>query len=712
MTKTLLHWVAVMAVAAAVAFGRPVQSGHDLFQQALVKERAEGDLQEAIDLYDRIVRDFPEDHALAAKALVQMGQCYEKLGKAEARKAYERVIRDYADQAEPLQVARARLAALTHPPHSDMTVRRLWTDPMADTLGEVSPDGRHLSFVDWKTGNLAVRDLSMGESRALTKSSWKEWLVRLVNEDVILEFPLFSRWSPDGTQIAYDWWSTSPSNELRIVELSDARSRVLHEPDQESSVVTVDWSPDGREILVLLWSESTARARLATVSVADGAVRTLRETDGRDPWDPVGFSPDGRYILYSAPSRPGGPGGDVFVLTADGQGRRRLVDHPANDMAAGWSPDGRWVLFVSDRTGTLDLWGLPVDDGRPAGDPRLVKAGIDRITPAGFDGSGRFYYATGRQPVDVFTAQIDPRSGRVLSPPTRAIRRFEGSNDWPAYSRDGSQLAYVSARGSLTAIRPRFNVVCVRSLATGEERAFHTGFRRLAGPSFSADGRAVFVAAFGEGDRAGVYRVDASTGEFSPVVEVGEGSSLWAHAVSPDGKALFYARCDDAEEACRILRRDLASGAETMIYRGPEDEAPTLAVAPDGRSVAFITRPRKPANAERVVRVVPSSGGTPREIYRFRHLGLDWITLEFSADGRDLLLPRKTSSPGEEVWTLVRLPVEGGEPRDLGLTMEDFVKVTAHPDGEQIAFSSKGIEHKDAELWVIEDFLPVAGTQD
>ena len=44
----------------------------------------------------------------------------------------------------------------------------------------------------------------------------------------------------------------------------------------------------------------------------------------------------------------------------------------------------------------------------------------------------------------------------------------------------------------------------------------------------------------------------------------------------------------------------------------------------------------------------------------------------------------------------------------LSLTMADFMKMTAHPDGQQIAFSSRGIEHKDAELWVIENFLPTA----
>ena len=50
----------------------------------------------------------------------------DRAGKAEAKKAYERVIREYADQAESLQVARARLAALVRPPRHEMTVRRVW----------------------------------------------------------------------------------------------------------------------------------------------------------------------------------------------------------------------------------------------------------------------------------------------------------------------------------------------------------------------------------------------------------------------------------------------------------------------------------------------------------------------------------------------------------------------------------------------------------
>ena len=74
------------------------QTGHDLFQQALVKERADGDLRGAIEIYERIAQEFAADRTLAAKALVQLGQCYEKLGSTEAERAYRRVVQEYADQ--------------------------------------------------------------------------------------------------------------------------------------------------------------------------------------------------------------------------------------------------------------------------------------------------------------------------------------------------------------------------------------------------------------------------------------------------------------------------------------------------------------------------------------------------------------------------------------------------------------------------------------
>ena len=89
------------------------QGGNDLFQQALRKERVDGDLKAAIALYQRILKEETADRALCAKTLLQLGQAYEKMGMADARSSYQRLIREYADQSEQVTVARARLGALS-----------------------------------------------------------------------------------------------------------------------------------------------------------------------------------------------------------------------------------------------------------------------------------------------------------------------------------------------------------------------------------------------------------------------------------------------------------------------------------------------------------------------------------------------------------------------------------------------------------------------
>src|SRR5512146_3251953 len=75
-------------------------------------EEAEGNYPGAIEAYQKFLARYGQDRALAAKALVRMGQCYEKLGDTEARKAYQRVVREFGEQKDPVAAARARLAAL------------------------------------------------------------------------------------------------------------------------------------------------------------------------------------------------------------------------------------------------------------------------------------------------------------------------------------------------------------------------------------------------------------------------------------------------------------------------------------------------------------------------------------------------------------------------------------------------------------------------
>ena len=93
---------AVMCLALSAA--RSAQQARDTraevaLQAAIKIETIDGDLKAAIEQYKRIAALPGASRATVATALLRMGQCYEKLGNAEARTAYERVVREFGDQS-------------------------------------------------------------------------------------------------------------------------------------------------------------------------------------------------------------------------------------------------------------------------------------------------------------------------------------------------------------------------------------------------------------------------------------------------------------------------------------------------------------------------------------------------------------------------------------------------------------------------------------
>jgi len=100
---------ALIAVIILMSFGLggAQQEGQKLFQKALAMERGEGNLEEAISLYLQVTQE-AKDESLAAKAQLRIGICYEKLGKAEAQKAYQVVIEKYPGVARWQQAPGSR----------------------------------------------------------------------------------------------------------------------------------------------------------------------------------------------------------------------------------------------------------------------------------------------------------------------------------------------------------------------------------------------------------------------------------------------------------------------------------------------------------------------------------------------------------------------------------------------------------------------------
>jgi len=584
-----------------------------------------------------------------------------------------------------------------------MVARQVWAGPRVDILGAPSPDGRYLSYVDWETGDQAVRDFATGENRRLTnKGTWFE----------SSEFALFSTMSPDSQQVAYAWFNEDFFYDLRIVGLHGSEPRVLYSNKELPYLQPAAWSPDGKHILANFFRKDRTN-QIVMVSIADGSVRVLKTLDWRYP-QKMSFSPDGRYIVYDFPPKEDAPERDIFLLATDGSREIPLVEHPANDLVPVWAPDGKSIVFSSDRTGTMASWVLHVTEGKPGGSPELVKQDIGRrALPLGFTQKGSFYYGLETGMTDVYVATLELATGKFLAPPRRATQAFVGANTSPDWSPDGKYLAYVSQRG-----RAPFglgsHIIAIRSVETGQERELspkvnpqrHYGTLR-----WSPDGRSLLVLGRDKKGRQGLYQLDADTGAVTPLVQVEPGVYIWHAVWSRDGRTIFYTRNDLGTKSSLILVHDLATGREKELYRAvvPGGIGRGLAVSPDGRQLAFITGDQ--ATRSTALKVMPAAGGETRELLRAQEPeAIAWNAgLAWTPDGREVLFGRERSTSLEdqtvELW---RISAEGGEPEKLELAMENLHGLRFHPDGRRIVFTAG---QRKAEVWVMENFLPKLETK-
>jgi Tol biopolymer transport system component len=739
MTRTMRAFAIVMLAGLVAAPQRPAaQATADVeLRAAMETETVKGDLNAAIKQYQAVVDKYHKiDRAVAATALLRMAECHQKMGNPDARAAYERILTDFASEKNVALVARQRLNASNGAGGGPLSTRLVSGHYSLWDL--VTPDGRFSARTDWDSGDLVIRDLVTKVDRRLVPGS--------------MATPGAQSWaeggafSPDRRQVAYSWFFER-GNQLRLIGLDQgAKPTIVFDRYPEfRNINVIAWSPVAPAILVTVMKPAPDNSmQLAWVSTADGSIRVLKSFDRwrttyGNSLGPVSLSPDGRFIAYSTRAREGSTEQRVFVLAANGSSETTLSDHAGISRSPIWTPDGARILFVNDWTGTFGLSSVIMRDGRPVGEPSVVKADVGGIQPIGVTTSGSVYYnyRYGAES-HAFVAALDSPSKSAYN---GIVSDFSGG--YASWAPDGSAVAFVRTRGA--SIRE----LVVRDAKTGAEKVFNQRPIVNRAPIWLRHRRAVLVGTPPDVPRTSPSRfiVDLETGRVSAVGGPPSPRYTLNHfgALSLDDKTLYAAADDQTTNSVSfddIVALDLASGEQRRIATLPPGgtargvgTSVQLSLSPDGTTLAVLSRSgdrdaNRPTLNGASLYTIDVRDGSLRQIHKDFKNATD-AKVTWSKDGKSIYFVEYGTADGglSSDWRVMRIAREGGAPVATSLSratlqssfrtgqvsgsLDEFVErlnvtlqhIDLSPDGTRLLFSA-GLNPK-YEVWALDNFLPV-----
>lgn len=513
--------------------------------------------------------------------------------------------------------------------------RLVWGGRDVTLLGGPSRDGRFISFVDPVSHELSLRELATGKSRALTRKA-----------DGSREFAYFSVISPDSRRVAYAWFNEEGFYDLRVIDVDGSNQRTLYRNEEAGFVQPCAWSADGSRILTLLFRADNI-SQITLVPSDGGPPKILRSLNWVYP-KRMDLSPDGRFIVYDSFYDESSGDRAIYLLSVDGSKERKLLGPPGSHVFPLWMPDGKRIVYASDRAGTMDAWELTVETG----EQRVLRRDLGRVLPMGIASSGELFYGVRAGLTDVFISTlVDP-----VKSAKRASLQFPGRNSAPAWSPDGKSLAYLSRRGSEN-FGQESRAIVIRNGET--EREIAPKLAHIERVRWSPGGGSLLVSGSDNKGRAGLYEVEVATGALKSLVTEAGGSFRGIDGLLC-GKTLY------------TIRDGALFRGESRVQTVPGVKH--LAASPDGNWLAAATG--------KSILLIPSAGGETTTLVFEGATELQW--------GRDLF-----AAKGAGLW---RVPLDGSAPVAVDTPGNRDPGFSLHSDGERIALTAGNAR---SEIWVL-----------
>ena len=658
--RFVVLFFAIAPVAQAMA--QQAASADAQFEAARKKAVIDGNCGAAIKDYQAIVDKFAKSaRRVVADALLQMADCFQQTGDAQARAALQRVVNQFGDLTAQATEAKARLAALpnANAPVAPRLVAKL--DPDWVNGLRLGADDRTMTLWADVTMDIYIRDAVTGRVTRLNAQTGPG--LRRPPNFALAQWPVVS---PDLKRVAYSWMSSETPAQLRLMPAQpDAPHRVLVGARGIGQYLPVAWSPDGSRVLAMIQGPAgptpdpgPRRWALSWVAVNDGRVTEIENLGWRvTGFSRVSLSPDGHFIAYAAlASDPAGPRapriGDtqIYVVAADGSRRLQVTRTAGTNAEPVWTRDGTQLLFLSDRHGAPALWSVTMSNGQPIGDPVMLWRTMSETELVGVTKAGVLYYQV-RGPR---TRTLAIASTKPSSVEPRIVTGMSA-----AWSPDGRSVALLRPRAAKDLSGTS---LVVHNLATGDERRFdNTPPLTWAAPIWFHDGQRLLVATHINSAVAAVeatlerHVVDLRTGAVTRVLST---DPLRGHILgfsTDDSKVLYLLRESASADYDRIVSHDLATGDRTVVMRfpaGPFGAVSGATLSPDGTRCAVVAGDR--ASGLRLG-IVNLADRTLREVTK-QAARTNWPP-QWSGDGRTLYWSIKPDA--DTPWKTVKIPVAG-----------------------------------------------------